>query len=558
MTSVTQISPPIEKEKETFDSPDDGTHADPEKSVAKPPSRRKRKNGEIGKAHGTPPRSRDGSLERGHAPSLEEISVQLEEGGNGYLAPSREDTQKDRLDDEQLFFIDTAPAPVPAGMAFDLKSADDASTHTVPLLLPAHVSVLDPGDGFPVKIIEREDSDSGSESYIEYLDYEDRLAPGVVRYFEASTEEQKHARFLCKRCGAENEHRTNECPVQICLTCGARDEHSTRSCPISKTCFTCGMKGHINKNCPNRHSRSRPNQFDDCDRCGSDRHNTNECPTIWRLYEYVADREREAILQHRESKQSLPLGNGGEGYIARDEWCYNCGDSGHLGDDCSERSRPYDTPSLPSAFGLYNTLSGPFSDAATSPIRTRAPRDWENSDTFGDGWGASAPINVGKRARNKDRMRMEQRALELQERDDQDDWFGNPRNARHSRGEVAAAAAPGKRPRRTGTTTTKSRARSRSRGERNHLNSDRDHDRDRDECDSGLGLRIRGLGLAGKPSRHGDGDEREGRTREEQRDGRRRREENQRRDRDREREPRASRDNRDPRGPQYRGGYARK
>jgi hypothetical protein len=28
-------------------------------------------------------------------------------------------------------------------------------------------------------------------------------------------EEQKHARFLCKRCGAENEHRTNECPVQI-------------------------------------------------------------------------------------------------------------------------------------------------------------------------------------------------------------------------------------------------------------------------------------------------------------------------------------------------------
>ena len=31
------------------------------------------------------------------------------------------------------------------------------------------------------------------------------------------------------------------------MTCGARDEHSTRSCPISKTCFTCGMKGHINK-----------------------------------------------------------------------------------------------------------------------------------------------------------------------------------------------------------------------------------------------------------------------------------------------------------------------
>jgi hypothetical protein len=34
--------------------------------------------------------------------------------------------------------------------------------------------------------------------------------------------------------------------ITKCLTCGARNEHPTRSCPISKTCFTCGMKGHIN------------------------------------------------------------------------------------------------------------------------------------------------------------------------------------------------------------------------------------------------------------------------------------------------------------------------
>jgi hypothetical protein len=37
----------------------------------------------------------------------------------------------------------------------------------------------------------------------------------MVRYFEAPTEEQKQARFVCKRCGAESEHRTNECPVLI-------------------------------------------------------------------------------------------------------------------------------------------------------------------------------------------------------------------------------------------------------------------------------------------------------------------------------------------------------
>jgi protein AIR1/2 len=184
-----------------------------------------------------------------------------------------------------------------------------------------------------------------------------------------------------------------------------------------------------------------------------------ECPTIWRLYEYVTDPEREAILRSRESKQSLGLGKGGEGYIASDEWCYNCGNYGHLGDvssrqmclpcvncprlitalkqDCGELPHPHDKPSAPSAFGLYNILSGPFSDAATAATRPRAPRDWENGDTFGDGWGARAPINVGKRARNKDRLRMEQRALELreqeQDRDDSGDWFERARNTRNER-----------------------------------------------------------------------------------------------------------------------------
>jgi predicted RNA-binding Zn-ribbon protein involved in translation (DUF1610 family) len=37
----------------------------------------------------------------------------------------------------------------------------------------------------------------------------------MVRYFEAPAEDQKQTRFVCKRCGAESEHRTNECPVQI-------------------------------------------------------------------------------------------------------------------------------------------------------------------------------------------------------------------------------------------------------------------------------------------------------------------------------------------------------
>jgi hypothetical protein len=37
----------------------------------------------------------------------------------------------------------------------------------------------------------------------------------MVRYFEAPAEEQKQTRFVCKRCGAESEHRTKECPVLV-------------------------------------------------------------------------------------------------------------------------------------------------------------------------------------------------------------------------------------------------------------------------------------------------------------------------------------------------------
>ena len=278
---------------------------------------RKRKNGRTR----TLAESRDCSAEVESARLEEVVEIRREEGAKGTngestkkrsrrsmkskdkskdpVLSSLEDTQQDppppTLDDSQFFFVDTAPAPVPASMAFDSRAADapQPSSSRVPeadkappLLLPAHVSVLNAvDDELPIQIVQSVDSDSDAESYIEYLDYDDRLVrsshpllpfvahciqtASTVRYFETPAEEQKQARFVCKRCGAESEHRTRECPVMIvrgyiyilricvrslytltqCLTCGARDEHSTRSCPISKICFTCGMKGHINRVC---------------------------------------------------------------------------------------------------------------------------------------------------------------------------------------------------------------------------------------------------------------------------------------------------------------------
>jgi len=38
------------------------------------------------------------------------------------------------------------------------------------------------------------------------------------------------------------------------------------------------------------------------------------------------------MINQRLAKKDMKLGEGGEGYVADDELCYNCGGYGHLGD----------------------------------------------------------------------------------------------------------------------------------------------------------------------------------------------------------------------------------
>lgn len=347
-------------------------------------------------------------------------------------------------EDSQLFYFDAVAVPVPdfinpeyARQPTDTPS-EDCSQDEHKLLLPSHVSLLAPStDGAdPIEVIPPPIVDS-DDDYIDFLEYEDRRAPGLVRYFEVEADGTTQARpsiFKCKNCGAEGKHKTFECPVLICLTCGARDEHSTRSCPISKTCYTCGMKGHINKTCPNRYSRSLNSDLhDNCDRCGSKGHRTNECPTVWRIYQYVTDEERMLIRENREARQHLRIGQGGEGYIGKDDWCYNCANTGHLGDDCDELPRSSEIPPEPSAFSAFNMMSGPFYDPTTeSPRIRRGPRDLRESEDLTRLPDLDIPIDVGKRGRNKDRENLEKRFRE-QEDGEPGDWFNDMQNSKNRR-----------------------------------------------------------------------------------------------------------------------------
>ncbi|KZV75371.1 hypothetical protein PENSPDRAFT_647167 [Peniophora sp. CONT] len=497
------------------------------------------------------------------------------------------------LDD--LFFVDTAPAPIPQDLAFfDAKPASAPSSsssteesayvktpETPALLLPAHVSVLaENANGKPIEIIRPPSPLSEGEDvegFIQILDYDDRPTD-LARYFEKPEDEKR--RVVCKRCGAEGEHTTGECTLKICMTCGVRGEHTTFGCPISKTCHTCGMKGHLRQNCPNR-NKSRQmmdNSYNDCDRCGSSKHQTVECPTHWRMYEYVSEAERHGLLEARARLSELKLGEGGEAYIATDEWCYNCGEAGHLGDDC-ESTFMEGCPTIPSAFGAYNTMSGPFYDATQPSAQSsaRPPREWEDGGDLMDGWGFSAPAQVGQRAKKDKKQKMAKAWQDKQEREDEDDWFSNPKNARSrgmgngsASGSGSGAAGAGKKkapmfvP--TGKLSLFDRiesadappSNSRQSSDRRDRDRDRDRGRDRGGQSSGQGSRNRDKSSGGGYQSHKGSSYQGGSSRDRDRDwdrGKRRggggggrRDDYDRRDRDR-------RDDRHSSGPRYHGGY---
>ncbi|KAJ7068254.1 hypothetical protein C8F01DRAFT_1117467 [Mycena amicta] len=303
--------------------------------------------------------------------------------------------------DDQLFFVDSKPADVPVVHV-------PVQQPPTGLILPTHVTVF--GDSPETIILPPAHTDSEEDDYIEYLDYFDEKKH-FVRYYEGATDE-KRTKVLCKKCGEEG-HTKDKCSVLICQTCGARDEHSTRSCNVSRHCFSCGMRGHIRQDCPNRDAQYE--RMQDCERCGAPSHLSRECPTLWRLYVYLDDAEHNQILQARKEKKGLALGQGGEGYIAQDAWCYSCGNRGHFGDDCQRRpERPVER----SAFSREFLSQGPF----------RIP-DFQRDSPTRDFYDVPLPggvENVGKQGRNKEKERLARRAKQEDE-EDADDWFQNGR-----------------------------------------------------------------------------------------------------------------------------------
>lgn len=109
------------------------------------------------------------------------------------------------------------------------------------------------------------------------------------------------------------------CPEKTCRHCGAIDQHFDQSCPQNMKCGKCQERGHIETECPAKLKRTAADGFVDCDICGRDGHQEDQCPNHF-------------ILMFKPPTQPKKV-------AAFSVCCYVCASPQHYGDDCPDRDK---------------------------------------------------------------------------------------------------------------------------------------------------------------------------------------------------------------------------
>ncbi|CCH61731.1 hypothetical protein TBLA_0F01890 [Henningerozyma blattae CBS 6284] len=150
-----------------------------------------------------------------------------------------------------------------------------------------------------------------------------RALRGQGRYFGLEDDNLNKLEPKCNNC-SQRGHLKKNCPHVICTYCGVLDDHYSQHCPKAIICSNCNESGHYKSKCPQKWKR----KF--CTMCNSKIHSRDRCPNVWRSYLLKESPENSNNKNDTNTKKQSKLSID---FIS----CYNCGFSGHFGDDCRER-----------------------------------------------------------------------------------------------------------------------------------------------------------------------------------------------------------------------------
>lgn len=139
-----------------------------------------------------------------------------------------------------------------------------------------------------------------------------------LRYFHITKDRggvDQNTPVRCLVCSKQG-HMAGACELLTCAGCGAHNQHTTQSCPNSARCKKCREQGHDQSHCPYKLKKLAYHEII-CDLCNRNGHTEENCELNWR----TSGRPWESDLTRGNVRLS----------------CYECGGSGHLGNDCPTR-----------------------------------------------------------------------------------------------------------------------------------------------------------------------------------------------------------------------------
>lgn len=181
-----------------------------------------------------------------------------------------------------------------------------------------------------------------------------------LRYFhttKAREEVDVNTPVRCVVCAKEG-HMARSCESLTCSSCGAFNRHTTQACPERAKCGKCREQGHDEGHCPYKLKRL-PRHEIVCDLCQRSGHIEDDCELVWR----TSGRPWESDLAHANVRLS----------------CYECGHSGHLGNDCPSRK-----PHKAMGTSTWDGNMGPVSIKSTQEIQIKGKATRQNPINLDD------------------------------------------------------------------------------------------------------------------------------------------------------------------------------